>query len=145
MRSKSAKWLEFKAIELQSLASIAPYTIEKTLRWHSMCYPIFRQFYEEFYDAKGRHLKIESLNPIQDIGLSIWFGDAGKVVKDRVVLNTHVWGKKGTETIAEFFGYCDYQPEIFKEKNCWRIRLDVESSKRFIAHAGHHLPSLKMR
>jgi hypothetical protein len=55
MRGKSERWLKFKAEELSSLASWKPFTVETTNRWHSMCYPIFNDYFQMFYVEKQRH------------------------------------------------------------------------------------------
>lgn len=132
MRCKNARWLEYKARELQSLTTPAPFTVETTYRWHSMCYPIFNSFRKEFYNNKKRILQLESLDPLQDIGLSIWYGDSGKIEKDCVVLCTHLWGEKGTKTIVDYFKLLGYHPQAFKERNCWRVRIDPKGSKLFL-------------
>jgi sugar O-acyltransferase (sialic acid O-acetyltransferase NeuD family) len=62
MRDKDLTWLKFKADQLKDLTSQSPLTIEKTNRWHSVCYPIFNEFYKMFYDGKDRIIKIDNLN-----------------------------------------------------------------------------------
>jgi hypothetical protein len=144
MRSKDLQWLRFKATELQHLASSNPITIEKTNRWHSVCYPLFNEFRDMFYDKKGdRSLKIESLDRLRDIALTIWYGDCGSRVNERVVMNTHIWKEKGTKAIKKYFGYLGYDPEIIKQRNNFRIRLDKKSSMDFLKMIAPHMPMLQ--
>jgi hypothetical protein len=140
MRDKDLSWLKFKAEQLKDLTSQSPLTIEKTNRWHSVCYPIFNEYHEMFYKGKNRVLKIEQLNLLHDSSIAIWFGDAGKCKGDQVVINTNIWGKKGTDIIVEYFKSLDWKSEGFLERKNCRVRLDVESSKEFLKLVGPYLP-----
>jgi hypothetical protein len=140
MRDKDLSWLKFKAEQLKDLTSQSPMTIEKTNRWHSVCYPVFNEYHDMFYKAKNRVLKIEHLNLLHDSSIAIWFGDAGKCKGDQVVINTNIWGKKGTDMIVEYFKSLDWKSESFLERKNCRVRLDVESSKEFLKLVGPYLP-----
>jgi hypothetical protein len=139
MRDKRAKWLEFKAFQLANFASQEPFTIEKTNRWHSLAHPIFDEFRAKFYHNNKRYLDIENLT-FWDIGLSIWFGDAGIFKNGQVILNTHVWGCKGTETLAKYFELCQWPAEIFMDRTYYRLRLNREASVHFMNTIQPHLP-----
>jgi hypothetical protein len=141
MRSRNLNWLRYKATELENLASEAPVTSEKTNRWHSMCYPIFNEFRDMFYEAEERKLTIEQLNPLRDIALSVWYLDCGKNIRGKTVMNTHVWGESGTQAIQEYFGCLGYNSEIFKERNNLRIRLNPDSSEEFMRLISGHFPA----
>ncbi|MHA2427213.1 MAG: hypothetical protein ACXADB_04210 [Candidatus Hermodarchaeia archaeon] len=133
MRSKDFEWLRFKATELMSLASDTPITREKTNRWHSICYPVFNEFRELFYHNNRRCLTSERLDSlrIHDRAWAIWYGDCGILLKNRVILNTHIWGESGTKVIHEYFDSMDYQPEIIRQRSNFRIKLGEEGSLRF--------------
>lgn len=141
MRGRDIEWLRYKATELDSLASKDPITVEKTNRWHSVCYPFFNEFRNQFYNNQGeRRLKIEELSGLYDTALAVWFGDCGKYEKELVILNTHIWKEKGSKTIVKYFGYLDYKAEIFKERSNFRVRLDKRSSVDFLNIIGPALP-----
>lgn len=140
MRSKNPKWLEYKASELAVFSSKAPFTIEKTNRWHSLCYPIFSDLRELFYDKKKRKLDQEALNDLQDIAFMIWYGDSGFQHKGCIVFNTNLWGKKGTETIQDYFSHLDYPSTIYKDRKSYRIKLSEEASHDLGAKIAPHLP-----
>jgi len=140
MRCKNAKWLEFKSTELTLLSSDAPFTIEKTYRWHSLCYPIFNEFEERFYKDKTRRLTSDELDLLSDISFAVWFGDSARYIKENIVFNTHVWGKSGTELICDYFNLLEYEPEIFSNRDCFRIKLSKFGSMEFMKIAGPHLP-----
>jgi hypothetical protein len=142
MRSKNGKWLDFKAGELGAYSSQAPFTIEKTNRWHSLCYPIFCDLREKFYDGKKRKLTIEILDELRlkDVAFMIWYGDVGNYHKNMVTFNTNIWGKKGTEATAAYFATLGYKSTIVKERKSYRVRLDVDSSKSLIEMIEPHLP-----
>lgn len=140
MRSKNAKWIEYKARELADLTSPAPFTLEKTFRWHSMSYPIFGSLRNEFYSNQNRKLRLESLDPLQDIGLGVWYMDCGRIKKNCVVMNTNIWGEHGTKVVIKYFKLLGYNPKTFKEKESWRVSLDQESSKKFLVLVGRQFP-----
>jgi hypothetical protein len=139
MRDKRAHWLEFKAQQLSRFASSEPFTVEKTNRWHSLAYPIFDEFQEKFYKNGKRFLDIENLI-FWDVGLSVWFGDVGKFVGGQVILNTHIWGEKGSETLAQYFEFCQWPAEVFKDRTYYRLRLHREASVHFMNTIMPHLP-----
>jgi len=140
MRDKDIEWLRFKADQIKDLASQSPMTIEKTNRWHSVCYPVFNEFHNMFYEDGNRRLKVEDLNLLHDSSIAIWFGDAGKCKGDSVVLNTNVWGKEGTEMIVEYFKSLDWGASVFLERKNYRVKLDGESSEDFLKMVSNYLP-----
>lgn len=140
MRSKDGLWLDYKARELKSLASLEPITIEKTNRWHSLCYPIFTKFREEFYKGKERKLRLENLELLQDIGLAMWFGDCGKWRDNNVILNTNIWGEKGSKIIKKYIECCGWKCEIFEERGGCRVSMEEQSSRDFLEIIVPQLP-----
>lgn len=140
MRDKDIKWLNFKADQLKELSSQSPITIEKTNRWHSVCYPIFNEYRDIFYEKSKRKLKIESLNLLHDLSIAIWFGDSGKCRSNRAYFNTNIWRKEGTNKIVEYFKSIEWDCEIFKERNNFRVRLSEESTKEMLNMCSSYLP-----
>lgn len=140
MRCKNGPWLDFKSSELAKLSSPRPITIEKTFRWHSLCYPIFNDFHKQFYKGKERKLSLNDLNPLTDLALAIWFGDAGSNKYGKLILNTSAWKEKGTKTIVEYLYYCGFNVFENKDRQGWRITFDEDSSKKYINMIGAHLP-----
>jgi hypothetical protein len=140
MRDRNSRWLRYKAEELACLASDRPFTSDVTNRWHSMCYPIFNQLHDEFYEGRERRLKAQTLDALKDVAFGIWFADCGKFKQGKITLNTHVWGEKGTKLIIRYFGYLGYEAEMVCERKCYRVRLGEESSSLFFTLANPHLP-----
>jgi hypothetical protein len=132
MRSKDLSWLKFKAKELHNLATKDPITSEKTYRWHSICYPLFNEFEEMFYENKERKLNSDVLNLLQDTSLGVWYKDCGSLSKNQITLNTHIWGKEGTEKILEYFDSLEWDSEIIRERNNYRIKLSENSSNEIL-------------
>lgn len=143
MRDKDLSWLKFKADQLKELTSQSPMTIEKTNRWHSVCYPVFNEFREMFYKNDKRKLDPESLNLLHDSSIAIWFGDAGKCRSGRAVFNTNIWGKEGTEAIAEYFETIDLKCEVFMERKNYRVRLDAASTEDMLKMCAPYLPKAR--
>jgi hypothetical protein len=129
MRNKDLDWLKFKANELINLATKEPITSEKTYRWHSICYPLFNEFESMFYKEKNRNLTVDVLNLLQDDSIAVWYKDCGSVVKDCIILNTHIWGQDGTEKIMEYFDSLEWKGQIFTERKNFRIKLDEKTSQ----------------
>lgn len=140
MRSKNVKWLAFKSGELSILASDNPLTIEKTTRWHSLCYPVFADMRIMFYEKDERRLKLECLDSLRDIALAVWFGDSAYFKRGRVVFNTHIWGDKGTEIIKNYFELLGYNSTIIKERDKLRLELDEASGTSLVKLVSPHLP-----
>lgn len=143
MRNKDGFWLDYKSSELMDLSSRTPVTIEKTNRWHSLCYPVFSEIHELFYKGKDRNLSCENLDKLQlkDIAFMVWFMDAGKHEKNVITLNTHIWGEKGSEAIVDYFNLCGYNSEIFQERKNYRVRLDSASTVQFLKMIAPLYPS----
>lgn len=140
MRSKNLEWLRWKATELRNLATQDPITVEKTNRWHSICYPIFNEYRDMFYKDNQRLLREDSLDTLQDLAIGAWFGDCGRYENRRVVLNTHIWGESGSELIAKYFENLDWKSEVFTERNNYRVKLDEKSSEDFLKIVMPHMP-----
>jgi hypothetical protein len=140
MREKDISWLRHKSEQLKDLASQSPMTIEKTNRWHSVCYPIFNEFYEMFYKDGKRRLKVDSLNLLHDSSIAVWFGDAGKCRGKSVVLNTNIWGKEGTELVVEYFQSLEWNASVFLERKNFRVKMDEGSSEEFLKMVSPYLP-----
>jgi len=142
MRSKDIMWLRWKATELESFASVAPYTEDKngTLRWHSLCYPVFNYFRDNFYDGSDRIIKLECIEGLVDIGLLTWWCDSGKLVKNNAIFNTNVWGEKGSETIVEYFNLLGWSSEVLRERQSFRVKLDEPSTSKLLSVVEPHMP-----
>ena len=143
MRSKNRDWLNYKSQELNMFSSQQPFTEESnTLRWHSNCYPIFNEFREAFYVNGSKIVNMEILNELRDIGLAIWYGDCGKIKKNKVILNTNNFGKKGTDIIAQYFNEVGVECSVLKErKNNYRLQMTEEGSVKFLSIIAHRLPN----
>lgn len=140
MREKDISWLRHKSDQLKDLASQSPMTIEKTNRWHSVCYPIFNEFYDMFYADGKRNLQVETLNLLHDSSIAIWFGDAGKCKGESVVLNTNIWGERGTNLIVDYFKSLEWDASVMLERKNFRVKLDKSSSGDFLSMVSSYLP-----
>lgn len=142
MRSADKQWLNYKAEELSSLSSQRPFTHEgNTLRWHSNCYPIFTEYYNLFYNNNKKLVKMEILDSLRDIGLAIWYGDCGKLKKNRVILNTNKFGEKGTEIISKYFLEAGIgETNLTKERKYIRLTFTEEATEKFLLVLANRLP-----
>jgi len=142
MRSKNKEWLIYKTDELTGLSSQRPFNVEgNTLRWHSSCYPIFNEFYDLFYKNKKKNVTMQILDKLRDIGLATWYGDVGKLKKNKITLNTHKFGLKGTKIIAQFLTEVGIgESEITKERNSYRLVLPEQTTNKFLPIIADRLP-----
>lgn len=133
MRNKDLDWLTFKAKELENLATKEAITKEKTYRWHSICYPLFLDFHKMFYVNESRFIDINVLNLLQDMSIAVWYKDCGKINKNCIIFNTHIWDKQGTQTICNYFQSLEWNCMMFLERGSYRIKLDEKSSSEVLA------------
>lgn len=136
MRDRDYKWLEFKAGELQGFSYNKIFKEGNTFRWNSACYPLFNDFYEDFYVEKERKLKLDHLSLLMDIAIAVWYGDCGKLQRGQAIFNTNIWGEEGTKTVAEFFNIIDYTTEIRKNT----VVLSEDSTKKLFDLISPQLP-----
>lgn len=138
IRSKINNWLLYKAAELK------PFETENGLKkdyWRSACYPIFNDFRQMFYKKGKKVVTMKILDQLRDIGLAIWFGDCGKIDKNKVILKVHKFGMKGINIMKKYFEEAGIgKSEVIKQNGNNRICLDEEASKRFIMIIGQCLP-----
>jgi hypothetical protein len=142
MRSTDKNWLNYKANELLALASQRPFTQEgNTLRWHSNCYPVFTDYYNLFYVDGLKKICMEVLDRLRDIGLSIWYGDCGRLNKDKVILNTNKFGVEGTAIVSQYFSEAGIgETKIVKERKYIRLVFSEEASDKFLMTIANSLP-----
>lgn len=147
MRSKHRDWLTYKTAELGGFSSQRPFNLEgNTLRWHSNCYPIFNDFHALFYKNGVKTITMQALDQLRDIGLAIWFGDAGKSKKDTLILNTHKFGQKGNKIISQYFREVGIgKTEIITERKSLRLSFTPDSSKKFLMIIGDRLPEFMQK
>lgn len=131
MRNKDLDWLKQKANELAEFSSENCITYEITNRWHSICYPIFNEFESKFYEDGKRKIDIDELSLLKDIALAVWFKDCGKYDGLRAVFNTHIWGRKNSEIIQEYFRIIGYNASLIEERHRSRVILDEDSTLSF--------------
>lgn len=147
MRGKEAYWLEYKSNELKDLASPNPFLIEKDnkyFRWHSLCYPVFNDFYSMFYNNKGKTVTMDILNELRDIGLAIWFIDGGKIEKGSVVINTTVFGEECSNIISQYFNEVTLPSYVkVKGKSC-KVILTPPSTLKFLQTIAGKIPNFML-
>lgn len=141
MRSRHRDWLAYKSQELKLFSSQRPFTEEgNTLRWHSNCYPVFNEFRDLFYVKGAKIVNMEILDRLRDIGWAVWYGDCGKIKNGKVMLNTHKFGKTGTDIIVRYFNEVDISCESTTERKNYRVLMTEEGSERFLMTMAHCMP-----
>lgn len=142
MRSSDKNWLNYKAEELSALASQRPFTKEgNTIRWHSNCYPIFTEYHDMFYENGKKVVKMSVLDSLRDIGLAVWYGDCGKIQKNKIVLNTNKFGENGTAVIAQYFKEAGVgETSVIKERKYLRLVFSAEATERFLLITANRIP-----
>ena len=141
MRGKNINWINYKVNLLSNLSGPKSTMIEKTVRWHSLCYPLFWDFMDKFYKNNKRSIQSEALDLLSDVAFAIWFGDCGNYNGKEITLNTHVWGENGTKAIKTYFNQIGYESRIVLVRGSHRVTLDEGSSNNFLSLAAPHLPA----
>lgn len=133
MRGGDLKWIKIKSQELLEFLPQNPlFEFNNYFRWHSICSPVFNEFYDLFYLNGEKIVREEILNSLQVIGLTVWFVDCGKIKDDKIVMNLNIKDKKNIE---RYFLDLDFK---FKISN--KIEFDEDSSKKFMKIIGESVP-----
>jgi hypothetical protein len=128
MRSKHLDWMRFKSHELR-IFSNGQITQEKnSYRWHSNCYPLFYELRDQLYKDGKKKVDIDLLNTIQPIALTVWFGDCGRIIRRKGVLNTHKLGEDSTEAISAFFNSAYLDNKVVKERGYLRVSFTTDAT-----------------
>lgn len=144
MRGKNLNWIRKKAGELSNLAVPGKCVISRdgTNRWNSRCYPEFQDIRKLFYNGSIRSLKSEALDQLMDIGLATWYLDCGILCKNKVILNTNIWGKNGNKKIVKYFKIIDFEVNLTMIRKSLRLELTEDSSKKFLKLISHFISEL---
>lgn len=138
MRGNKKEWLQYKAYQLNCIASQTPYhTKDGYIRWHSASSPVFNQFYNIFYKEGKRKIEMETLDTLRDIGFAVWFFDAGGIEGNRITLNTRIYGNY-TEVISRYFNEIGLENQYNS-----KINFSEKASEQFLAIISDYVPKLK--
>ena len=72
------------------------------------------------------------MNLLQDVSIAVWYKDCSVLNKNKIILNTHIWGEEGTELCVKYFNSLEWDAEIYKERKNYRIKFSENSSKEII-------------
>lgn len=141
MRSKNREWLCYKAQELINFSSQRPFTQEgTTIRWHSNCFPLFNEYKEMFFKSGKKMPTMEILDQLKDIGLAIWYGDAGFVKANHAILNTNKFGKEGSELIVKYFNEVGIEATLFENNSNYKVKMSEIGTDKLFYTIAHRLP-----
>lgn len=132
MRCKNNLWLNYKTQELSNIFLKDSYNY----RCNSICCEELSIIHDKLYHNKNRCVIKESvLYPMLDIGLAIWFLDAGGFCgrsNKNVFINTTKLNKDGTNNVIEYFKELDIVCRRTMSNNRIRIIFDINSSEKFV-------------
>lgn len=133
MRSKNLDWMLFKSEELKIFTNGRISREKNSFRWHSNSYPVFCEIREAMYRDGNKRVTEAVLETLLPIGFGVWFGDCGRVIKGRAVLNTHKLGDESTQVISTFFNSMDgFENEIVLERGYLRVQFTPDSSVNYL-------------
>lgn len=135
MRSKNISWLKCKAQEINQFVSEIPITKDGNYyRWHSKCSPIFNEFYTLFYKNGKKHVNMNTLDILRDIGLSVWFLDCGKMIDGKIRMRLTSF--KDKSIIVKYFDeiglHCELKGNF--------IYFNIDISEKFVNIIGQYIP-----
>lgn len=140
MRGRNGKWLQCKAQEIGFSAPNSFHLEDKYCRWHSVCSPIFNEFYDQFYNNGRKVVRFDILDSLRAIALTVMFLDVGLMRCGRIRLNFRSFGPDGAKTVLEYFATLDLNGTVTGSK----IELDDNSTKKFIVVVGEHIPEFML-
>ena len=153
MRNKNEKWLQYKMEGMGDYFKTPKiHKYGESYRCNSSCCPKLTELRSVLYNKNNRMVSIDVLDPMQSIGLAIWYLDGGGKTgrgKKNVYINTTKFGEDGSEIVREYFdvlfhprwGACSINRNGL---NRWRVLLDVGASEKFLSIIAHHLPSFML-
>jgi hypothetical protein len=138
MRSNNYNWLAYKILELECLFKKDINLIVKdknTYRGHSLSLPIFNFFHNNYYVNGKKKVDLKTLDGLNDAAWMIWFCDAGKVEKNKVILKTTLFGEKCSKIIHKYFKSFDINCDLKHKNNSYYIEfVDAEKYLKVFAH-----------
>ena len=150
MRDKNSKWLQYKMETMTDYFKTTKlHRYSNSYRCNSACCPRLTELRKVLYHENERAVVFEILDPMQSVGLAIWYVDGGGKTgrgKKNVYLNTTKFGEKGSNTVCEYFqtlfnprwGGCSVNRN---GNNRWRVLLDVNASFKFLSIIANDLPT----
>lgn len=149
MRSKNSLWLSYKMQELDSCFRSCHLNKDKqTFRCNSLCLSTLTDIHDILYNQEEERIVTEqALYPLRDIGLAIWFLEAGGWGgrgKKNIYLNTTKIREEGTDKIVQYFN--DLGIDCTKSASKARIRVifTITGSERFFEIIGHRIPEFML-
>jgi hypothetical protein len=145
MRDKNDIWLQYK-MEAMSNYFKDPklHNYGFSYRCNSSCCSKLTDLRNVLYKDGKRSISIEVLDPLQAVGLAIWYLDGGGKTgrgKKNAYLSTTKFGKNGSEVIREYFGFCGLNSKVnISGKDRWRVLFDVKSTQKFFQITAEHFP-----
>jgi len=135
MRSKDAKWLQYKIGELHNYFNSAQLAKQKnTYRCDSSCSEEFTNLYNKLYCEGVRHVSEKLLDQLRAIGLAIWWLEGGCWAgRDRknAYINTTLLGNEGTEIVYDYFNnILDMPCNINRNKTRRKILFTVQGTRK---------------
>ena len=139
MRDNNIDWIRCKEQEISLLSSENSYSIGENgyCRWHSVCSPLFNQYYDLFYKNGKKYVGMDVLNELRDIGLAVWFIDAAKADDNKITLNTKKYDPEGVKILNQYFDEIGLPNEIINNK----VQFVDKSALKFIKIVGIHIPN----
>jgi hypothetical protein len=146
MRSKNDLWLSYKMEELMPLfKNTTAYKYGSTYRCYSGCCQELSDLRKQLFIANKRRVSLELFDELRlkDIGLAIWFLESGgKTGRNRknAYLNTTIYGKKGSETIRDYFNLIECNCSVNKNKNRRRVVFSIKGTENLFKITAHCFP-----
>lgn len=145
MRSKNELWLKYKMANMPKyFTDKEVYKYGNTYRVNSICSEKLNEMRQELYCNNKRHIKMETLDVLRDIALSIWFLDGGNKAGRQgknAYLNTTKFGKNGTDVILQYFNEIGLPCSINKDGKRTKILFTVKSTMSFFKIIAHKFPT----
>jgi hypothetical protein len=88
------------------------------------------------YEGNKRKVVMETINPIRDIGLAVWYLDSGSKTgrgRKNAYINTTKFGEEGTAIVKQYFEEVDMPCNINRDGTRLKVLFTVQGTKELFS------------
>lgn len=144
MAGNNPSWLHYKMQELGELYQSNSIMQDGcTYRCASSCTESLTEVYSELFLEGQRNVTLETLSPLRDIALAMWFLDGGGKTgrnKKNAYLNTTKIGEKGTKVVYDYFKDLNWDCSTHESGGRRRVIFSVLGTELLLKTISHRFP-----
>lgn len=145
MRGQNELWLRYKMLEMSTFFSDPKmHKYGSTFRSNSCCHAELTQFRELLYEGNKRHIKMEILDRLMDIGIAVWYLDSGGKTgrsKKNAYINTTKFGEEGSKIVMQYFNEVGMPCNINRDGTRLKVLFSVDGTLTLFKSIAHRFPT----